>query len=99
MKPEDMNQPNKYPLSDAGFKKLIEDHQAKPFYPNCYKCIHQSAIVGCNLRSHGVCDGKEFFKKRKAEPEPVIVHVCTCPQGSVCEFFDKEHEICRYGEI
>ena len=67
MKPEDMNHPNEYPLSDAGFKKLIADHQERPFYPNCYKCHHQSAIVGCEVREDGSCKGTEHFYEREPE--------------------------------
>jgi len=99
MKPEDMNQPNEYPLSDAGFKKLIADHQERPFYPNCYKCHHQSAIVGCSFRDDGSCEGTEYFIKRATESTTVAGYICSCPQGSICEFFDKEHETCRYGDV
>ena len=98
MKPEDLNQPNEYPLSDAGFKKLIADHQERPFYPNCYKCIHQSAIVGCEVREDESCKGIEHFYEREPETVPDEGYLCTCPRCSVCEFFNKEHETCLYGE-
>ena len=26
-------------------------------------------------------------------------NTCACPQGSICEFFEKEKEICLYGKI
>ena len=127
---EDLNQPNEFPISDAGFKKLIEDHQARPFYPNCYKCQRQSAIVGCSSRDDGLCTGTELFIKRERKDnncttdkfkdkncmglwnvdqicrdtdckyhKDFVGYICTCPQGSICEFFDKENETCRYGEI
>ena len=35
--------------------------------------------------------------------EPIIAEtewypICQCPSGSLCEFFDKENEICLYGK-
>ena len=98
MKIEDFDQPNEFPLSNTEFNKLVAEHQARPFYPNCYKCQRQSAIVGCSSRDDGLCTGTELFIERETESTPER-YPCECPKGSLCEFFDKEHEICRYREI
>ena len=32
-------------------------------------------------------------------PEPAEAERCQCPIGSLCEFFEKENEVCLYGKI
>lgn len=62
------------------------------------ECIAELAYKAGQM-SCAPCHQQRENKEKELIATTVSGFVCLCPQGSVCEFFDKENETCRYGEI